>query len=74
MTSKGGWGPKARPPLLKKAPIFNQQKISVPGFISGFLKSDKIRKFSELGSDEDKVGFVFEHEAFWPIAQVWLNY
>ena len=74
MTSKGVWAPKARRPLLKKAPIFNQRKFSVPGFISGFLKSDKIRKFSELGSDEDKVGFVFEHEAFWPIAQVWLYY
>jgi hypothetical protein len=40
------------------------------GFITGFLRSDKVQKFSELENEREKLRFIFEHEAYWPLSQV----
>ena len=46
----------------------------ISDLISGFLKSEKLKKFSALENREEKIKFIFEHEAYWPLQQVQFNF
>jgi len=49
----------------------NEQQMndSVHGLIIAFLKTDKVKQFRQLTSVEERIRFMYKHEAYWPLLQ-----
>ena len=47
-----------------------QMNDQVYAQIIGFLKTDKINQFRALVTAEERIKFIYKHEAYWPLLQV----
>ena len=41
--------------------------------IVGFLKTERLRQFCGLATSEERIKFIYKHEAYWPLLQVTVN-
>ena len=41
--------------------------------IVGFLKTERLKQFCSLATSEERIKFIYKHEAYWPLLQVTMH-